>query len=105
MSFGTPKINVVKTDSWTDNNGNSKVDIGDLITYTITVSNTGNTSLSSITLTDVFTTSLSETLTLTTQPSRISSSMDSSLGNLKAGIYQVELMLNDEKVVKKLIKK
>jgi hypothetical protein len=27
------------------------------------------------------------------------------LGNLKAGIYQVELMLNDEKVVKKLIKK
>ena len=27
------------------------------------------------------------------------------LGNLKSGIYQVELMLNDEKVVKKLIKK
>ena len=103
---GDPKINVVKTDSWTDNNGNSKVDIGDLITYTITVSNTGNTSLSSITLTDTFTTSLSETLTLTTQPSRISSSMGSSLGNLKVGenaVYVATFIINQAAFVRPFI--
>ena len=64
--MGIQNIIIVKTDSWTDNNGNSKVDIGDLITYTITVSIQETRIFIFYNSLNIFTTSLDETLILTT---------------------------------------
>ena len=47
-----PNIEVTKTATTTDNNSNGLIDLGDTISYTILVKNTGNTSLSGINITD-----------------------------------------------------
>ena len=43
-------LDVTKTATVSDVNGNSANDVGDIITYTITISNTGNQTLSSVTI-------------------------------------------------------
>ena len=48
----SPTLNVTKSAMVSDVNGNSLNDSGDVVTYTIEVSNTGNIRLSSVTLSD-----------------------------------------------------
>ena len=40
-----PSINVTKSQIWQDVNGDNKINIGDLINYTITISNTGDSTI------------------------------------------------------------
>ena len=59
-----PSIEVTKTATVNDTNSNSKTDANDIITYTITVENTGDTEVNSITFNDVITTSRGDQLPL-----------------------------------------
>ena len=54
-----PAIDLVKTATVTDVNGNGRTDLGDTIRYTFVVTNTGNTTLGNIKLTDPKVTGLS----------------------------------------------
>ena len=47
-----PSLNIEKTFTVSDTNGNGVNDIGDIVHYTITVSNTGNIDISSVAVTD-----------------------------------------------------
>jgi uncharacterized repeat protein (TIGR01451 family) len=89
----TPAIEVTKTAVVADSNTNSRTDIGDIVTYTITVSNTGNTSISGISFNDVITTSLGVQLSLNAAPTRISTSNGSAVGSLKVGEYATYVAL------------
>ncbi|MAW14797.1 MAG: hypothetical protein CMC25_00005, partial [Flavobacteriaceae bacterium] len=60
-----PSINIVKTVTVSDTNGNGINDIGDVANYTITISNTGNIDISSIVVTDTLTGLSTGTLSLT----------------------------------------
>ena len=59
-----PSIEVTKTFTTNDLNGNGRIDIGDRINYTITVSNTGNQDLTGLNLTEDFTNLTTDTLHL-----------------------------------------
>ena len=56
--------------------------IGDIITYTITVSNTGDTPLNNITITDVLSGLDTGTLSLSTSLTHVSSSLGSASDTL-----------------------
>ena len=73
------EINVTKT---ANDNGTS---LGNTIYYTIIVENTGTQALNNITLTDTFTDSKGNTLTLTNEPYFINSDLGSIEGSLLAG--------------------
>ena len=92
-----PSIEVTKTATVNDTNSNSKTDANDIITYTITVENTGDTEVNSITFNDVITTSRGDQLPLTANPARISTSAGSPVGTLKVSetaIYTAQFIIN-----------
>ena len=92
-----PSIEVTKTATVNDTNSNSKTDANDIITYTITVENTGDTEVNSITFNDVITTSRGDQLSLTANPARISTSAGSPVGTLKVSetaIYTAQFIIN-----------
>ena len=60
-----PSLNIEKTFTVSDTNGNGVNDIGDIVHYTITVSNTGNIDISSVAVTDTLAGLNSGTLDLT----------------------------------------
>ncbi|MDB4716922.1 hypothetical protein OAF03_02020, partial [Flavobacteriaceae bacterium] len=92
-----PSIDVTKTAQVNDTNSNSRTDTNDIITYTITVQNTGDTEVNNISFNDIITTSTGNQLSLTANPARISTSAGSSLGTLLIGetaIYTAQFIIN-----------
>ena len=78
-------MEVTKTASVVDTNGNGNNDQGDVIVYTILVSNTGSVTLSGLSLTDTLTDGSGGTLNLTSGPSFYSNSLSSAEGSLAVG--------------------
>ena len=76
-----PAINVVKTAVVTDN-GDGYNGAGDVISYTITVANTGNVTLSGLTLEDTLTDADGNTLSLSSGPSYSRSTQSNAQGTL-----------------------
>tara|TARA_R110002020_G_scaffold41194_1_gene121460 strand:+ start:9325 stop:14112 length:4788 start_codon:yes stop_codon:yes gene_type:complete len=85
IPFGEdPSIEATKTASITDN-GDGQTGVDDVITYTITVQNTGNVTLDNVTLTDTMQDAAGNPLTLSTGPTFTSSDQGSSAGDLLVG--------------------
>ena len=80
-----PIIEATKVASVTDTNGNGVTDLGDVITYTITVENKGNVTLSGLTLVDTLKDGDGDLLTITNAPSFISARASSLQGTLTVG--------------------
>ena len=78
----SPAIEATKTATVLDNNGDSNTGAGDTIVYTITVQNTGGTTLSNISLNDVLTDGNGSSLSLTAGPTFVSNSASSAQGSL-----------------------
>ena len=64
----TPSIDVTKSSTITYADSDAGTQLGDTINYTITVVNTGNTTLTGVSITDTITDSAGEALTLTSGP-------------------------------------
>ena len=60
-----PSIEISKTALVQDQNSNGKTDQGDIIIYTITVTNTGNVALTGVNLTDTLTDNNNNSLSVT----------------------------------------
>ena len=78
-----PGIEVTKTSTITDNNGDNSYGVGDTVVYTITVVNTGNLDFTSVVLEDVLSKINGGTLALTVTPTFKSSTLGSDAGSLK----------------------
>ena len=78
-------IEATKTFELLDSNGDGETGVGDVVRFVIQIENTGNTTLSSITLVDVLTDDDDNVLTLSEEPFFYSSTMSSTVGNLKLG--------------------
>ena len=70
-------INVIKSATVSDTNGNSLTDAGDIITYTIVVSNTGGVSVEQLSLTDTLKDGNNSNLTLDSGPTFVSATTSS----------------------------
>jgi gliding motility-associated-like protein/uncharacterized repeat protein (TIGR01451 family) len=79
-----PLLDVVKVADVLDN-GDGVVGVGDIITYTITVNNAGNVTLSNVSITDTFTDANGMSLTLDSGPTYVSSDLGSAEGDLLVG--------------------
>ena len=63
-----PSIEVTKASTITHSDSDVSIGVGDTVNYTITVENTGNTTLTGVTVSDTILDSAGEALTLTTGP-------------------------------------
>ena len=89
LTDAIPGLELTKQFTTTDVNGNNKVDLGDIIVYTITAENTGNVELSGLSFTDTMTTYFGESLTLSSGPS-YSSSTDASTSSGTIAVGETE---------------
>ena len=78
-------MEITKTATVSDVNSNSVNDEGDIITYTIVVSNTGNVTLSGINLTDTLTDANAGSLSLNSGPIFVSETTSSTSSTLLVG--------------------
>lgn len=79
-----PGIKATKTQELTDN-GDGRDDVGDIVTYTITVQNTGNTVLQDVVLADTLTDRNGVPQTLDSGPTFVSADQGSGAGTLLIG--------------------
>ena len=97
-----PSIEVTKTATSTDNNGNGLVDSGDLINYTISVENNGALELYSLTINDNITDGNGLPLSLTSNPIYNSSTHVNQIGTLQPGeieIYNASYLITNASAV------
>ena len=80
-----PGVEATKTAVVIDSNSNSSNDQGDIIVYTITIENTGNVTLTGVSLTDTLTDNAGNILSLSSGPVFTSASSGSSEGTLRVG--------------------
>jgi gliding motility-associated-like protein/uncharacterized repeat protein (TIGR01451 family) len=85
LLYNNSLVEATKTAMVIDSNSNNTNDSGDVIVYTITVQNTGNVSLSNLTLVDNLTDGDGNALALSAGPVFTSSNANSTQGNLKVG--------------------
>ena len=85
---GSPSIEVTKTATVNDINGDGKIGATDYIYYTIKIENKGNVTLSGLTISDTLTDGNGGSLTLNNGPSYDSTTLGSSPGTLKVGEIQ-----------------
>ena len=83
----TPSMEITKTATETDADASGDRNQGDIITYTITVSNTGDTPLNNITITDVLSGLDTGTLSLSSSITHVSSSLGSASDTLAVGEF------------------
>ena len=77
-------INVIKSATVSDTNGNSLTDAGDIITYTIVVSNTGGVSVEQLSLTDTLKDGNNSNLALDSGPTFVSATTSSTSTTIAA---------------------
>ncbi|MDI1254994.1 MAG: gliding motility-associated C-terminal domain-containing protein, partial [Flavobacterium sp.] len=70
----SPSITLVKSGVYVDNDGNNQLNIGDTVTYTFVITNTGNVTVNDLSLTDVILSNNPLTLTTTSLAPGASSS-------------------------------
>ena len=95
----TSSITLTKAASIADTNGDGSIGIGDTITYTLVATNTGNDALSSVSITDILSDLAGNALTLTMQPTFISSSSGAPQGSLQVGVqatYRATFIVNSQ---------
>jgi gliding motility-associated-like protein/uncharacterized repeat protein (TIGR01451 family) len=85
LLYRNPLVEATKTVVVIDSNSNNTNDTGDVIVYTISVQNTGNVSLSNLTLVDNLTDGDGNALALSAGPVFTSSNANSTQGNLTVG--------------------
>ena len=84
VEVGDASIEVTKTAQITDN-GDNEVEAGDIITYDISVENTGDVILKNLTIEDVLTDGNGSNLTLSNGPFFAGSNMNSNSGSILPG--------------------
>ena len=92
-------IDFTKYATITDTNGDGSVGIGDLITYDLVATNTGNDALSSVSITDVLSDLAGNSLGLTSGPIFMSASLGSAEGSLQIGeqaTYRATFIINSQ---------
>ena len=95
----SPSVELTKAASVSDTNGDGTIGLGDTITYTLVVTNTGNDDLSGVVITDVLSDLAGNALTLTSQPTFISANLGSTEGSLQVGeqaTYSATFIVNNQ---------
>ena len=97
----TPSIEVTKTAILSDSNGSGQTDIGDSIKFIISIENTGNTNLSSLTFVDTLVDKNDSSLSLTNGPYFVSATQSSTVGNLnleETAYYHAFFTINSQAI-------
>ena len=100
-TFPKAFVEVTKTAAVSQNDGNSNNNTGDVITYTIVISNTGSVTLSNLNLVDTLTDGNGQLLTLTTTPTFVSATTSSTSTTLQvSGVstYTATYQVNQQAV-------
>lgn len=96
-----PSLEVVKKQVFQDVNFDGLTGIGDQVNYTMTIHNTGNVTISTLTLTDTFLDANSLPLTLSSEPTYMAAGSDNVEGILAPGqkaLYTASFIINQQAV-------
>ena len=96
----TPSIDIRKTSTITHSDSDVSVGVGDTINYTITVENTGNTTLTDVSVSDIITDKASVGLTLTSGPAydTTNTATEGTLGVGESATYSATFVITQQAV-------